>query len=149
MSKPILNLGHAHHPNQKGKMLELLAKGICPFCDKYLEQYHDEPIEIRGQYWVVTKNDYPYEGSRVHYLFIHRDHIIGPEEISPQAMIELLALWNRINKEHQLPGGALVWRFGDTDYTGGSVDHLHVHLVVGGSRQKDKEVLSAYIGYRI
>lgn len=40
-------------------------------------------------------------------------------------------------------------RFGDTDYTGGTVEHLHAQLVSGGKRGKDKEPLITYLGYSV
>jgi hypothetical protein len=38
-------------------------------------------------------------------------------------------------------------RFGDTDYTSGTVEHLHAQLVSGGKRGKNKEKISTHIGY--
>lgn len=144
----ILNLHHARRADQLAKMKELLAKGLCPFCPKYLVEYHDHPLEIEGRHWVVTKNDYPYTGTKLHYLFICRRHVTRPEELQLRELKELLALIERFNQEHQVPGGAILMRFGQTDYTGASVDHLHLHLIVGGKRRPKAEPLITYIGYQ-
>lgn len=147
MKKSLLNMHHAHCVDQRAKMKKLLEAGHCPFCPEHLEKYHDNPIETWGP-WIVTKNDYPYKGTRLHYLFICRRHITRTEELSPAEWEGLLFLISSFNQKHKVKGGAIVMRFGETDYTGGSVDHLHLHLIVGGKRRPKAEPLSAYIGYQ-
>ncbi len=48
------------HAEQLAYMEQLEADGICIFCAEFVESHHREPIEWRGEYWYVTKNDYPY-----------------------------------------------------------------------------------------
>lgn len=146
--RKILNLHHARRDDQRRKMEELLARGLCPFCPKHLEEYHDNPIEVWGKYWVITKNDYPYAGTKLHYLLIFRKHITRPEEISVVAMKEMLVMLRDFSREHEVPGGAILMRFGETDYTGATVDHLHLHIIVGGKRRSNATALTAYIGYK-
>lgn len=130
-------------------MAKILAEGICPFCPKYLEKYHDNPIEKKGKWWSITRNDYPYEGSTLHYLFIYKRHIENASEISTPAFAELINHIKQLIKKYKLPAGSLVMRFGDSDYTSASVTHLHAHLIVGGKKSKDKEELNVPVGYKV
>jgi len=131
---------------QKNKMRDILKKGICPFCPKYLEKYHDHPIEKQGKFWVITKNDYPYEGSKYHYLFISKKHIEHIEELEPKAFAELASLAKWLSKKHNLLGGSFFMRFGNPKYSSASVTHLHAHLIVG--KKKSKEILNVPLGYK-
>jgi len=150
MKNKLLNFRHTREVAQKVKMKELAKIGACPFCPKYLKPYHDNPIEKTGQYWVVTKNDYPYPGTNHHYLIIHRKHIEHLKEITKPAMAELADHLKWLSKKYKLPAGGLTIRFGNSDYTGASVAHLHAHLLVGGiikSKNKTK-ILNFPIGYQ-
>ena len=60
--------------------------------------------------------------------------------MSSKASKELLDLFNEIVLENKIKGGSLFLRFGDTDYTGGTVEHLHAHLISGGKKKKQKSI---------
>ena len=146
----LFNFRHARLPAQKAKMEELTKMKACPFCPKYLKAYHDNPIERTGKYWVVTKNDYPYDGIVYHYLIIYRQHIEHIKDISRPGFAELSDHLKWLSKKYKLPAGGLAIRFGDSDYTGASVAHLHAQLLVGGKvKAKNKNgVLNFPIGYK-
>ncbi len=129
-------------------MKKILKAGICPFCPTYLEKYHDNPIEKKGKFWVVTKNDYPYEGSRYHYLFISKKHVEHIEELESKAFAELVNLIKWLTKKHKIVGGGFFMRFGDYKHTGASVTHLHAHLIVGKKKDKRKDILNVPLGYK-
>ena len=74
----LLDLSNARQAEQLAKMKKIIAEGVCPFCPKYLAKYHDFPIEKSGKFWSVTKNDYPYDGSALHYLFIYKNSVFKP-----------------------------------------------------------------------
>jgi ATP adenylyltransferase len=146
----LFNFRHARTPAQRAKMIELTKMGACPFCPKYLKQYHDNSIEKTGKYWVVTKNDYPYEGTTHHYLLIYRQHIEHIKDVSKAGFAELSDHIKWLTKKHNLPAGGLAVRFGDSDYTGASISHLHAQLLIGhkvNSKNK-KKILNFPIGYK-
>lgn len=148
--KKLLDLKNARLKEQKKKMKKIITDGVCPFCPKYLKKYHDHPIEKIGKFWAVTKNDYPYKGSKIHYLFIYKRHIENISQISPLSLVELTNQIKALIKKHKIPGGALVMRFGDSDYTSASVTHLHAHLISGGKIQKNEnEELNVPVGYKL
>ena len=147
-SEKLLNMTHARTPAQQDKMQELIKLGICPFCSEYLEQYHDNPIEQRGTWWNVTKNDYPYEGATLHYLFIYRSHMSDLSDVPAEAYAELGEFARSIAEKNNIKGATLLMRFGDTEWTGGTVTHLHAQLVVGGPFEADCEKIKVGIGYK-
>lgn len=147
-NRKIFNLKHARDREQLQKMKELAQLGICPFCPKNLKEFHDHPIEKIGKFWSVTKNDYPYTGTSHHYLFIYRRHLCDLTKIKPEASAELIKLLSWLKRKLRVPGGALVFRSGKSDYTGSSIEHLHGHFIAGNKETKDSEFLSITVGYK-
>jgi diadenosine tetraphosphate (Ap4A) HIT family hydrolase len=108
-----------------------IAEGqFCPFCPEHLASTHPNPLDYR-EHWIVTDNAYPYQSAKQHLLLIHTQHIVHMGEVSPEAWRELWLLADEICKERRIVGGTLVMRFGETRYTGASVQHLHAQLVQG------------------
>src|SRR3989338_9062492 len=120
MSKSHLNLSNARNKKQKSRMEKINKDGVCPFCPENIIKYHKKPIIKNGRWWALTENDFPYKGSSFHLLAIYKKHI------------------NNIS-ENKIKGASFFIRFGDTDYTGGTVEHLHAHLLSGGKKQKNKK----------
>jgi ATP adenylyltransferase len=142
-----INIAHG----RKGAYTELLKKieedGVCPFCVPYLKKYHTEPILKTTKYWTLTYNQNPYDGSKIHLLLIAKRHIIKLSDINKDESIDLINLIKWSEKKYKIPGGTFLMRFGDTDYTGSSVCHLHAHIISGGKRIKDKE-LKVRVAYK-
>ena len=115
------------------KYAEVISKikkeGICPFCGDYMHKFHKKPILKTGKYWLLTDNAYPYEGAKHQLLLVHKKHIESVEDLSAPAWAELRTLAKEIIKKRKIKGGSFLMRFGDTDYTGASVAHLHANLV--------------------
>ena len=145
VKKKLLNIKHTRHPNQKTKMKQLLKEGVCPFCPKYLEKYHDSPILKKGKYWSITLNDYPYSETKYHFLIISKKHLVKASEISRLAGTELIDHLNWLSKKYKINTGIFLMRFGDTKKTGATVEHLHYHLIVGS--RKD-QALQFFVGYK-
>jgi ATP adenylyltransferase len=125
-----------------GKVINKITEdGVCPFCPEHLANYHPNPILKEGEYWLYTRNAYPYEGAVHHFLLIHKAHIQAFADITPAAWLELQELINAIAHEHDIPGGAFVCRFGETKYTGASVSHLHAQLISGPGTEGSQPVL--------
>jgi len=147
--KSELDIRHARTGAQAQQMLDIAAQGICPFCQEHLKATHREPIEREGQWWSVLKNDYPYEGSRVHYLFVFKEHVEDIDHVTPEGFAELLSHMQWVRDTHNLKGGTLLMRFGNTGHTGATIPHLHAHLIVGGDAEGSTEKLRATVGYQM
>ena len=144
-----MNLDATRDPRQRAKMKKMQNLNDCPFCRHNLKTLHDAPIEREGTWWSITRNDYPYEGTRVHYLAIAHEHLTHISELTPEAFAELGTLMQELAREHDVDGGALFMRFGNVMKTGATIAHLHVHLIVGASEHsQNPEKLKVTLGYR-
>jgi diadenosine tetraphosphate (Ap4A) HIT family hydrolase len=115
---------------QRQYMRRLEEAGICVFCPEHFAEHHREPVEQAGEHWYVTRNDFPYPGTREHFLIVPHRHVSSFDELPDEAGAELWAL-KRVLKQRLAPLAlATVERSGDMRHNGGSVAHLHVHFVV-------------------
>jgi ATP adenylyltransferase len=141
-----VDIDNARNTEQAGVMEEILSEGHCPFCAENLRLYHKQPILKQGKYWVVTPNQWPYDHTKTHLLAIHTEHIESLEELSSAASSELFQLLGEIIKEGAIPGGGVAMRFGDTQYSAGTVKHLHAQFVVPDVTAPDFEPVRIKIG---
>ena len=125
----LYNLDAARSAEQRGYMEELEAADVCVFCPEHVAEHHREPVEHSGRHWYVTKNDYPYEGAAAHYLVVSNAHVTSFDELPDDAGAELWAIKRMLKAQLEPVALATVERSGDMLYNGGSVAHLHVHLV--------------------
>jgi len=145
----LYNFKHVREEAQRASMETLEDEGICVFCREHLETYREEPIEFEGDWWVVTKNGFPYEGATFHYLLIYKaKHIVHCDEIAPEAWVELGEHISALSHKYNLPGGSMFMRFGDTDYNGSSISHLHAQVIVGVPHNDQAEGLRVKLGYK-
>ena len=153
MSDTIINIEHGSRtPEQKAVMEKIAADGVCPFCADFCvgnpPKYHTKPILKETEKWVFTENFDPYEGALHHFLLIAKRHITTQSEITSEEWEHVRRLVAWAEEAYELEGAALLLRFGDTNYTGGSVSHLHFQLIAGASKQEGGERLIACLGYQ-
>lgn len=135
--KNFVNLSNAKRGNEYEKVIEEIQKhAVCPFCPENISKYHKNPIEKRT-HWLVTNNMYPYKPVNHHILLIHAKHIEHISEITPEAWVELKTILDETTEKKPITGGSLMLRFGNTNFTGASVTHLHAHIIQ--SNPDDKE----------
>lgn len=126
------DLDRTRSPDQRAAYATTIGQGTCPFCG----ELQDLPEEIRtrmiltGEYWRAWYNPFPYSGHAAHVVLAPIVHWTQPDEILPDAATEWMALNSRLIRSLRLPGGGLVMRFGDHEYKGGSITHLHSHIQV-------------------
>lgn len=124
MADALYHLPAARSDDQRAYMEDLEHRGICVFC---LEHQRSE-IALEGEYFYVTRNLWPYRGTREHWLIVPRAHVRAFDELPDEAGRELWALKRRLKGD--ATATATVERSGDMRYNGGSVAHLHIHFVV-------------------
>lgn len=138
---------HARTPEQIALMQKIIDDGVCPFCREYFEKYHPKPILKETDYWFFTENMSPYKGTKHHFIFVYKPaHVINPSELPPEAFADLFAIVNWATAEYGIRGGSLFMRFGDTRYTGSSVEHLHAQLLMGDIDASDHEPVRVKLG---
>lgn len=125
-----VDIDNARLPEQRIAMEGIIARGQCPFCPGNLPPEHKQLVEKEGAYWFVTKNQWPYKNTREHFLIILKTHAENLSDIPAGAFSELgrIACW--LENEKKIPGGALCMRFGDTEFSAGTVRHIHAQFIV-------------------
>lgn len=143
-----VNLAHARSDFQRGVMEQIERDGVCPFCREHFLKYHTKPIIRQTGHWILTENFQPYAGSTCHLLAVSIRHAQHFDMIGSEAQAELFALFSEELRKRGVAGGTIFMRFGDTDYTGGTVEHLHAHAVSGVKGKKGDEPLLTMIAYK-
>jgi diadenosine tetraphosphate (Ap4A) HIT family hydrolase len=142
-----LNHREARTEEQKRLMAQIEQDGVCPFCAAHFTNYHPKPIIFETDSWFVTTNMSPYEGTKYHFLFVYKPaHIASIVELPIEGWNDLHACVHRVVTEHHITGGSFFMRFGDTRYTGSSVEHLHAHLIVGDIDNPDHHPVRVKLG---
>jgi diadenosine tetraphosphate (Ap4A) HIT family hydrolase len=118
----------------------------CPFCEENLRKYHKEPILKEGKYWILTKNQWPYKGTKLHLLAILKKHAERLGELTPEEGAELFELFQWAERSNRVLGGGFAMRFGDMRYSGGTVRHLHAQFIVPDVDNPDAEPVRFKIG---
>ena len=150
MTKAGLNHANARTEEQKNLMAQIEADGVCPFCAEHFKKYHPKPILKETDYWFLTTNMSPYEGTKHHFLFVYKpSHTNKIEEVTSEAAQDLFTLVDWATKEYSVEGGSFFMRFGDTRYTGGSVEHLHAQLIAGQQQGDDTEPIRVKLGWKV
>jgi diadenosine tetraphosphate (Ap4A) HIT family hydrolase len=150
MSKTGLNHSEARTEEQRALMATIEADGVCPFCKEHFKKYHPKPVLKETDYWFVTENMSPYEGTSLHTIFVYKPkHISKPQDISPEAAQDLFSLISQITEEGGIEGGSFFMRFGDPQWNGGSVEHLHAHVIAGTKKGEDTEKMKVTLGWKI
>ncbi len=125
----LVDIDNARVPEQRAEMEAIMREGNCPFCPEHLSEHHKDPILRETKYWILTPNQWPYDHTKLHLLAIYKRHAVELSEVEPDAGKELLELMQWAAAEYHVPGGAFAMRFGDTNYSAGSVNHIHAQLV--------------------
>lgn len=124
-----VDMDNARLDEQREEMRKIIERSHCPFCAENLALYHKIPNMKEGKYWIVTPNQWPYDNVKMQLLAIAKTHAETLPELDPAAGEELLRFFSEIVEEYQIPGGGLAMRFGDTNYSAGTVKHLHAQFI--------------------
>lgn len=125
-----VDLDNARLDDQRQVMKDIISADHCPFCAEHLMRYHQQPILKETTFWTLTTNQWPYANTKLHLLAIYKPHATTLSELDPAAGAELFSLLQWIEQSYQVPGGGWAMRFGDTNYSAGTVNHLHVQFLV-------------------
>ena len=146
MKSKFVDIDNAREDSQRRVMEQIIKADHCPFCLENLHKYHQHPIIKDGRFWILTKNKWPYPHTKHHYLAIYKTHAQKLAELDPQAGKELFEFLQYLEKTLSAPGGGWAMRFGNTDYSAGTVAHLHVQFLVPAVGEPDFEPCRLKIG---
>jgi len=140
MKREFVNINNARRGEYK-KVIEKIAKtGKCPFCKDYnppsaLPQagpyfkYHKKPILKQKNGWILTEVSWPYKNTDCHLMILGEKHRENFSKLKKKDLEAIFYLARFAIKKYKIKGGALAVRFGDSNYTGASVSHLHFHII--------------------
>lgn len=138
MRKKLVNIKNARQGEYK-KVIEQIAKtGKCPFCKENFK-YHKKPIYKRKKGWFLTNNSWPYKNTGHHLIILEDKHKENFSEITKKDLESVAYLINWAIKKWKIKGGGIAMRFGKTDYTGASVNHIHFHIISPKIDKKTKK----------
>lgn len=146
MTSKYVDLDNARLDDQKKIMTDIIAAGHCPFCLENLKKYHKQEIIKDGKYWILTSNQWPYENTKLHLLLISKPHAEKLSELDPQAGQEMIEFFAWAEQKYQIPGGGIGFRFGDTNYSAGTVKHLHAQFIVPDIEKENFQPVRLKIG---
>jgi len=101
----------------------------CPFCPDNFK-YHKKPILKKMNGWLATENSWPYKDTKYHFIFIPEKHLEDFSDLTIDDFATIKELVNWVIKKYNIKGGGVTIRFGEQKYTGATVRHLHLHLIV-------------------
>ncbi len=133
------NLDVARYDEQLEQMTDLMKRGVCAFCRENIETEQKTPIELETEHWVVKKNDYPYENTKLHLMLIAKKHVTSMAALPKTARHDFTDVIATIEKDRSLKYYSIGMRSGDMRHTSASVEHLHAHLVVGDTENPKHE----------
>jgi diadenosine tetraphosphate (Ap4A) HIT family hydrolase len=144
--KKHVNLDNARLADQRQVMERIKQNDVCPFCPENLADYHKKPILFETASWVVTENQWPYQGTLHHFLLILKRHATHPVELNDNEWNEIHIIINNLTKDYTIEAGSFLLRFGSTEKTGATVDHLHAHVIVPNSKNKNRQPIITRVG---
>ena len=139
MNKSGLDLSNARKEEQIEIMKKIITDGVCPFCHdfvcKEIPAYHPNPILLENDSWIVTKNAWPYKNTREHLILVIKRHILTPEEMTNEEVLDLWDAIKKIKQELGITHSTLLMRSDSTGMTGATVQHLHAQLIVSAGEE--------------
>jgi ATP adenylyltransferase len=143
----LYNFEAARAKEQLEEMQRLDEEGICIFCPEHIHKA-SQPIEIETDHWMVKKNDFPYANTDLHLILIPKVHVPTAALLPKAAQMEFMPLVVKCETLFQLGSYALAMRSGDMRFNGGSIEHLHAHIIVGDVKNPDHQPVKVKVSSR-
>jgi diadenosine tetraphosphate (Ap4A) HIT family hydrolase len=124
-------LGNARSEEQRAYMRRLEAAGVCLFCPEQMDADPEQEILHRTAHWTVTPNKFPYAGTTLHLMLVPHEHETDLLDLSDAAQQDFWVALRWVRDNHGLTYYGLGARNGECRHTGGTIAHVHVHVIVG------------------
>jgi ATP adenylyltransferase len=126
----LYNFDVARSEQQLQDMRDLDERGICIFCPEQITN-DGSKILFKTEHWIIKTNKYPYDHTKLHILLVPKEHVATISKLTKAAQEDFLPSITKCEKKYKLTSYAIGIRSGDMRYNGGSIEHLHAHIVVG------------------
>lgn len=117
-------LDNARSAAQHDRMAALDEAGICLLCPDGTPPLHNTA------HWQVRANDFPYSDSHRHLLLAPHAHVTSPLDLDEEQRADMWTALDWARTEYDFRDYELRARCGDPARTGGTVAHLHMHVIV-------------------
>ncbi|HEX6870630.1 MAG TPA: HIT domain-containing protein, partial [Micromonosporaceae bacterium] len=117
--------GNYRTEEQLADMRRLEAEGICIFCPQHLTTDPDHRVEYQTRHWAVVANKFPYTNTRLHYLLVPDEHVTDMADLSAPVQQDFWTALTWLRERHQLTYYGLAVRNGESEFSGGTIRHLH------------------------
>jgi ATP adenylyltransferase len=124
-------LGNARSDEQLAEMQRLERRGECVFCPEQLGRDSDQPVVLRSEKWAAVENRYPYQGASRHLLLVPAAHESDLLDLDYDTRVDFWSMLESVRTTFGLRYYGMGARNGDPRFTGGTVVHVHVHVIVG------------------
>lgn len=131
--KDLGNVQNSRSSDQAEHMRNTVGQGKCPFCPDGFDAKKNVVVPIPGViivHWQAWFNPFPYHGTKTHIIIAAVKHWTDIGEITPDAWREWAMINEYFIKVHGLAGGGIVMRFGENKLNGGTLSHVHSHIMV-------------------
>jgi len=122
-------LGNFRVDEQLAEMRRLEVEGVCLFCPGHLPAASE--VLHRTARWTVVPNRYPYRETRLHLLLVPDEHVTDMADLSEDAQRDFWTALRWVKVQYGLGHYGLAARNGDSEFTGGTIRHLHIHVLQG------------------
>ena len=116
---------------QLQEMRRLEAAGICLFCPATLREHARQQVIFETRHWAVTPNEFPYPGTRLHLLVVPHQHAGDMLDLDNEALGDFWTALRQVRERFGLDHYGLGVRNGNCSFTGGTIAHVHAHVLVG------------------
>lgn len=150
----VQDISNAREVEQREIMEELAKTGECFLCQTTVARIAAKyprfasPSIKSWQHWFVKKNDFPYDGTKLHLLIIPYRHVTSLEELSVEEFSELKTVVEWVNVTYKVKGASMFVRYGNMSYTGATGTHIHFHLLHGVEKYENCESIKPKLGYK-
>jgi len=150
--KTFVNTKNARMGEYKRVIEKISSTDRCPFCKENFKcpsgsegtkrenlfAYHKKPILKRKNGWFLTNNSWPYKNTDCHLIIIGEKHKENFSELTKKDFEAVVYLAKWAIKKYKIKGGGFAMRFGNTNFTGASVAHIHFHIISPKQNKKTK-----------
>ncbi len=123
-------MDNARDKEQSSRMMEAEKKNECFFCIDFTTLGASGKL-WENPFWFVKPNDYPYTGTKQHFLVVARRHVTSIGELSTNEKLSVFEAIEWTKARFELDGFSLFVRSGNMRRTAATIDHLHFHIIVG------------------
>lgn len=129
-ARRLYNFANARSAEQLADMQALDEAGICVFCPDNLRQDPNQPVLLETEHWILTPNEFPYSGARSHLLLVPHSHVEDMLDLPGAVQHDFWTAMGQVRQRFELAYYGLGIRNGDCSQTGGSIAHVHAHILV-------------------